>query len=382
MRLPLVTLLRCPICGSTLECVDFDSSAPRHTSSLPSDTNAEADEIQTGVLVCPQCATWFPIINWVPVLLCFSTPLHETFTESHASALRVLEGFHAPLGVPRTGERSIQATFTEEWRDLGDDAQTFVYSDDELYFLHRDVWLQIDSSESLVTGPVLNAGVGRGRESRILSLIYPNEQIVAVDLNLELVAAGSELRHVDRLHAVIASIHDLPFAGDTFGHVHCQGVIHHTHSPRRAFMALAHVGRATKSTLFLWVYAREDAYVVDGPRGLAVRAYWTISHGVARPILSRLKPKSREIAVKAVARVMHPYLRRRHRAMTGRDWSIDNTVHGLRDVLTPRFAYQLGFNTVQSWFEEAGYDVKPQLAGLYQRRFKRRLLGIGLMGTR
>jgi hypothetical protein len=181
---------------------------------------------------------------------------------------------------------------------------------------------------------------------------------------------------------VVASILDLPFAEDTFEHVHCQGVIHHTHSPHRAFRALTKVGRRSGSTLFLWVYAREDPFVVKGARGIPVRTYWVLSHNIARPILSRLKPAPREVAVRLVARVMHPYLQRRHGLQTGREWSMDNTVHGLRDVLTPRYAHQLGFNSVESWFEEAGYTVVPQLAGLYQRRFNRRLLGVGLMGTR
>ena len=77
---------------------------------------------------------------------------------------------------------------------------------------------------------------------------------------------------------------------------------------------------------------------------------------------------------------IHPVIARRGRNR-GR-WAYANTVHGIRDAFTPRYAHQHGFNEVIEWFEDAGYQPRLQSPSAYRKLFGSRLLGVGVMGRR
>lgn len=368
MDLALLPLLRCPIGGGPLE---LKTIAIGRTDT--------GEGIETGLLLSPSSRTWYPIINHVPVLLTFPTPLINGFARQHAALLAKLEGYRAPSEAPMPGERSVQATFTEEWQALGDDEHTFVYTDSELEALHRDVWLRMTESERADVRLALNVGVGFGKETRVLSTLFPNALTIGVDLNLALVQAGRLLAGIPRTHAVVASLFRLPFEPGTFDHVHSQGVIHHTYSTKAAFDAIQRFVRPG-GTLFVWVYAAEDPYIARGPSGFLVRAYWSATHRIFRPILSRSPPSVRNAAMYAIAAILHPVLK--HRSSRPEQWRFANTLHGLYDAFTPRFAHQHGFNEVIEWFEDAGFEPRLQSPSAYRRLMGKRLLGIGAIGRR
>ncbi|HSL22722.1 MAG TPA: class I SAM-dependent methyltransferase, partial [Vicinamibacterales bacterium] len=285
--------------------------------------------------------------------------------------------YRAPDLRPAPGERSVQKTFTEEWSGLGDDARTFAYSDSELVALHRDVWLRFSPEETTAVDKVLNVGCGFGKESIVLADIFPAADIFAVDLNLALLQAAPGLSGHPRVHPIIASLFHLPFAPGSFAHVHSQGVIHHTYSTEAAFRALSTFPRAGGS-LFVWVYAKEDSLAVPGLRGLLVRAYWLLSHHIGRPVLSRLPAAVRNAVMLAFAAVVHPILKIRDRRAP--EWHFRNTLHGLRDAFTPRYAHQHGFNEVLAWFEDAGFEPRLQSPSRYRSLIGKRLVGIGIVG--
>lgn len=368
MDLALLPLLRCPISGGPLE---LKVLAPDHA--------ARDNIVETGILTSPASRTWYPIINHVPVLLTFPTPLVDGFARQHSAEIAALGDFHAPAEAPMPGERSVQATFTEEWEALGDDEHTFVYTDDELEALHRDVWLRMSEAERTGVRSVLNVGIGFGKETRVLATLFPNAITVGVDLNLALVRAGRLLSGIPRTHAVVASLFRLPFEPGAFDHVHSQGVIHHTYSTKAAFDSIAHFVRPA-GTLFIWVYATEDPYVAKGPTGFLVWLYWFTTHRIFRPILSRSPAFVRNAAMYVIAGLLHPVLKRR--ASRPDQWRFANTLHGLYDAFTPRYAHQHGFNEVLEWFEDAGFEPRMQSPSKYRRLMGKRLLGVGVIGRR
>jgi SAM-dependent methyltransferase/uncharacterized protein YbaR (Trm112 family) len=364
----LLDLLRCPVSGGALTL-----------NPIVAETRGGRRRVRTGVLTCAESRLWYPVINFVPVMLTFVTPLVQGFARDHAAAIAAHPGFVAPDLAPMPGERSVQRTFTEEWGGLAADTLTFIYDDAELEALHRDVWLRMDEPARAVKRRVLDVGCGYGREASILARLFTAAQVVAVDLNLALVAAGDELADHPRLDPVVASLFRLPFVAGTMDHVHSQGVLHHTWSTEAAFAAIEKMV-APGGSLFIWLYAAEDSLVVKGLRGAVIRAYWLITHRIFRPVLSRSPGWVRNAVMWAIAAVLHPLVRMRDRRPGS--WGFQNTLHGLRDAFTPRYAHQHGFNEVLLWFERAGYRTTVQSPLAYEKLIGKRLLGVGVRGDR
>ena len=364
----ILPVLRCPVAQQPLALTVLESAEVGGRRL-----------VKTGILSCPASRLWYPVVNFVPVLLTFPTPLAQSFARRHADALAKLPGFAAPALAPMPGEASVQRTFTEEWGGLGDDVLTFVYTDDELVTLHRDVWLRMAPAEIAARTRVVNVGCGFGKESVVLARIFPEADVFAVDLNLALIAAGPGLAAQARVHPVVASLFRLPFAPASVDHVHSQGVLHHTFSTRKAFDSIAALVAPTGS-LFVWLYAAEDAHVVPGFRGFLIWLYWVVSHRIGRPILSRAPAWFRNGCLYALTAVMHPLIKARSRHRES--WGFRNSLHGLRDAFTPRYAHQHGFNEVIEWFEELDFEPQIQSPRRYRALTGARMLGVGVLGRR
>lgn len=362
----ILSALRCPV-----------SSSPLELHVIERDVADDRPLVRTGILYSEASKHWYPIINYIPVLLTFRTQLVDRFASDHRAALAGLDGYAVPDLTPMPGEVSVQKTFTEEWSGLGNDERTFAYSDDELVALHRDVWLRFSQAEIDAVDSVLNVGVGFGKESIVLSEIFPRADVFAVDLNLSLIQAAANLNRYARVHPIIASLFRLPFAKRSIAHVHSQGVIHHTYSTEAAFRAIAEFTRPAGS-LFIWVYAQEDSHVVPGFRGAMIRTYWVVSHRIGRPILSRLPAPLRNGVMVALTAAMYPIVKMRDRRSD--QWHFRNTLHGLRDAFTPRYAHQHGFNEVLMWFEDAGFEPRLQSPARYRDLIGKRLVGVGVVG--
>jgi hypothetical protein len=64
-------------------------------------------------------------------------------------------------------------------------------------------------------------------------------------------------------------------------------------------------------------------------------------------------------------------------------WDLKATEHGLRDWLSPRYAYRTHYNEVIEWFENMGFQIVDVLSiANYRRLFQKQLSGVGLTGIK
>jgi SAM-dependent methyltransferase len=364
MNQSIVPRLRCPHCTGTLGLAVIEKAG---------------EHVREGLLLCDACKVYYPVARSIPVLLVFRTPFHDSFAAKHSAAISKHPGYGPPRWNAESGEESIQETFTEEWTTTSNDDLTFKYTKSDLRDLHRRVWLKWTDKAPSKVERILNVGCGRGVEAEVLADIAPGAEVFGVDLNFSLLQADEELKNHPALHLVIASLFHLPFERASFDLVYSQGVIHHTYSTKAAFDSIRAFVR-TGGHLFIWVYALEDDMAAKGPISVVARALRGVED-VVRPVLSRAPKAVRAAVITAGAAVAHPIILTR---VWNRDtWRFENTVHGLRDWFTPRFAHRHGVNEVLEWFEEGGYDhCEMQSPTEYRRLFGRRLGGIGVIGQR
>ena len=365
-------LLIDPISQSKLELYTIDTLLLKNNNEI----------VKTGFLYSTVSKTIFPIINGVPILLTFTTILTQNFTKEHAEIFSnsQFKSYKLANLEPMIGERSIQETFTEEWADLGNNEITFAYDEEQGIALHKDVWLRMNENEYKTKKLVLDVGCGFGKEAQYLSDIFPNSQVVAVDLNLAVIAAGITLLETNRIFPIVASLFKLPFKDALFDHVHSQGVIHHTYSTKDAFFSIEKKVNNTGS-IFIWVYAWEDSFGIKGVRGVLIHLYWFLGNRIFRPLLSRSPVFIRNAMVHIISFLYHPLIKNRG-INKDRNWSYSNTLHGVRDMFTPMFAHRLRFNEVLIWFETKNYQVQVQSPLTYEKLFAHRLLGIGYLGRK
>src|SRR5437764_5291054 len=98
MWLRFVDLLRCPMCKGSLELAAFDCAAatiPPVFLAIASDRgirDARFDQyVESGLLLCSSCRAMFPVLDGLPIMLCYSTPIHTRFLQQHGG--RITESY-------------------------------------------------------------------------------------------------------------------------------------------------------------------------------------------------------------------------------------------------------------------------------------------------
>jgi SAM-dependent methyltransferase/uncharacterized protein YbaR (Trm112 family) len=379
MKARIVERLSCPICRCKLHLWPFvDERIAVYRGENPKHCGEELD-VKVGVVVCEQCRVWYPIANYVPVMLVFRTPFHASFEAQYRDRLARLDGYGPPDRQPQPGEASVHETFTEEWDQLHQDELSFKYTTDDLKLLNREVWLRWISQAGIKPNALLNIGVGLGRETEALHSLWPDAEMFGVDLNFALLQSAQRLKARAGLHFVIASLFALPFAVSSFELVYSQGVIHHTYSTRDAFKTIAQFV-TPGGYLFVWVYGLDDHLVLRGPLGVANRAQWHVET-VVRPLVNRAPAPLRDLFFGVLTALVHPLVR--SRMIHKRGWKWRNTNHGLRDWLSPRYAHRHSYNELLEWYEELGFRiVELQSPSAYRKLFGKRLWGVGVTGQR
>ena len=204
MNQRLQRMLCCPACAGDLVLRSFDGAGAGAEG-------LQAGTTKNGALCCAACSTWYPVMDYIPVMLTFTTPVHAKFAARHAAFMGGLAGYSTPQGQPMPGERSVQQTFSEEWDLIQENELSFCFTADELVELNRQVWLRALQKTRDEFKTVLNIGVGIAQETIALQKAIGNAEIVGVDLNFALLQRGEITESIPNLHLVIASLFRLPF---------------------------------------------------------------------------------------------------------------------------------------------------------------------------
>ncbi len=380
----IVKVLACPICKGPL-----DLSAFRQESVTLSDEHitlakrrALFDDdftqfVESGLLLCHACKTWFPIARGLPVLLPYALPLHTRFATDLRDRIATLgSGYGPPSKRPVTGERSIFASFSQEWQDYEYDGVLWdqSYEDLEETFL-RELGCGPSQEEG---STYLEVGCGIGVTT---SLAYRNfkTDAVGVDLSLASMKAAQHFRTNPFLHFAQASAFYMPLKEGLFDIVYSRGVLHHTYSTHDAFRAIAQYCRPG-GRLYIWVYG------LGSVNGSLLRRAAYATEALARPILSR-RPSSLVttillsgatagyIAYNVFDRFRNPRIQR---------LNYERALHSARDRFTPRFAHRHQAQEVLGWFREAGFDEAElvdwrTIPSTQQENYKR---NVGVRGIR
>jgi len=228
MKLNLLAILACPVCGGDLKFAVLEAY-PRHDT-----------EVEEATLACKLCAREYPVTGGVPRL-------------------------RPPSPVARATAKTRDA-FGWEWLrypgSLPGDRETFL--EETLLPPHE------------FTGKlVLDAGCGMGRYSAVaLSL---GAEVVAVDMSESLIRVAELAKTQPKLHPVEADLLHPPFKKGIFDVAYSQGVLHHTADTRAAFAAVSALVKP-RGLLSVWLYGKAGRYSDFASNPLKPGRDWLARH--------------------------------------------------------------------------------------------------------
>ncbi len=210
MKLSLLGILACPICGGDLKFAVLETY-PRHEN-----------EIDEATLACVLCDQEYLVTGGVPRL-------------------------RPPDPVARATAKT-RAAFGWEWLrypgSLPGDKETFL----------EETMLP---PQEFAGKLVLDAGCGMGRYSAVaLSL---GAEVVAVDMSESLQRVAEQAGSQPKLHPVEADLLHPPFKKGVFDVVYSQGVLHHAADTAAAFKAVAGLVKL-RGLLSVWLYGKAGRY--------------------------------------------------------------------------------------------------------------------------
>lgn len=349
-----VKQLRCPVSGCPLTLIPFRENRialdeghveAAHRAQIAVDT-VFSSYVDAGILLS-DAGLMYPIWHGVPILLPYTTAIHEEFSRDAAQELKPFRFHRFPQQPPAPGERDVFRSFSEEWREYKYDGVLWdVNYDDNLRRLIAEVGLSADEWGHRTW---LEVGCGIGMTTCQAQQLSGSDA-VGVDLSMAVFKGSDHFRSNPFLHFVQASAFALPFAEGSFDVVYSRGVLHHTYSTRGAFLSMGRVARKG-GRVYLWVYG--PGSIGASPLRLAAFA----AEIVLRPVLSRLPTP---IASTVLTPIAGAYVMfnafRRWRQPDVQPYTFSRALHAARDRFTPRFAHRQSTSEVMRWFDEAGFD--------------------------
>jgi SAM-dependent methyltransferase len=364
----------CPVSGKPLSLRVFAEEAVKDPS-----TGKEFSRVRSGVLVNEESKFWYPVENFVAVMLTFKTTFHVKFQERHAKEFEALKEYSFPQLTPFPGEDAIQSSFTDQWNLVHESDLSFSYNREDWLRLNRDVWLREVCKRQSEIKRILEIGCGIGAETLAIQDCLSAPLIFGVDLNFSILQAGPRYKERPDIQFVMASLYRLPFAKASFDLVYSQGVIHHTHSTREAFDSVVDYTKPN-GFCFIWVYGLDDHLVLRGAAGFVNRIVTGFQY-VSLPLLSRLGGPLRDLVFSTMTLLCHPLVKSRMRRRTS--WKMRNTNHLLRDSFSVRYRHRHSYNELFEWFEDKNFRIVDlPSATAFRRIFNKRAFGVGATGQR
>ena len=106
MRIGFLEQLRCPLTGHALQVETIEHGVDAEARSA----------VRTGILWSEVGGYWYPIINHVPIMLTFETPLASAFARQHAESIVKLPG---KPNRPMLRRNKVSAAFKPHLRKSG-----------------------------------------------------------------------------------------------------------------------------------------------------------------------------------------------------------------------------------------------------------------------
>jgi len=347
--------LRCPLCAGELDLSVFEERKVELSSehvALAQERGLHGPEfatyVESGVLACDACQVNFPVYKGLPVLLPYTTSLHEEFTREFGARLRQHEARRYANREPVPGERFVLSSFSTEWLAYDFDGVIWEmdYTDHERRFLAE---LGPFGPKPRHGGTFLELGCGIGITTH---LAQKNFGIDAVGVDLSLASMRAALRYRDNpfLHFVQGSVFYLPFAEESFDTIYSRGVLHHTFSTEKAFSSLARHAKPGGAT-YLWVY---------GPKSINDNLLRRGLHTAEKAVRKLLRGRESGVLANVIlwplagAYVVFNH-GRRLADPTIQPYNFQRARHAARDRFTPEFAHRHSSDEVLDWFRQAGY---------------------------
>ncbi|GIU83198.1 MAG: hypothetical protein KatS3mg006_2262 [Pyrinomonadaceae bacterium] len=197
--------------------------------------------------------------------------------EAVLSCKKCLREYKVKRGIPRFVDISnIEESKAQTARNFGWEWAVFDQIDEkyEEQFLG---WLQPVKPSFFEGKVVLEGGCGKGRHT-LITAKWGAKEVVAVDLSEAVEVAFEKTRHLPNVHIIQADIFKLPLKRK-FDYAFSIGVLHHTPSPKEAFIALA--SRVKENgAISAWVYGAENN-----------RWITTFVNPIRKKITSRMNPR-------------------------------------------------------------------------------------------
>lgn len=346
--------LRCVRCGGGLDLQVISGRTANPTAEhralgdrlgITGDSLTAA--VDSGLLSCRNCKVWFPVLHGLPIMLPYTSPLHDEFLASHGNVVRGLgPGFDSMRDTPVVGEEFVLRSFSKEWLEYSFDGVlwTWTYEDREQFFLGE----MGREPAPPVPARFLEIGCGLGLVTSFAAKQFPGDA-VGVDLSLAALRAAAHFKDHPFVHFVQASLWKLPFERKSFDLLYSHGVLHHTYSTEAAFKAVAAFlkpnGRA-----YIWLYG------IGSLNETVTRRAAYAAESLLRPVLSRLPTAMTSAVLTPIAAsyMGFNWLQR----LSGRKrqpYNFERAMHAARDRFTPMFAFHHSAEEVERWFHDAGF---------------------------
>jgi SAM-dependent methyltransferase len=293
MKLKLLELLICIKCGSNLILENYEE---------------EKGEVKKGMLVCSECKSSYPIVDFIP-----------RFIET---------------------DRYVK-TFSFEWNVFYDVQIDILNNTDESEetFKYKTGFKEEDVKGKLF----LDAGVGSGRFAEIVSRW--KGEVVGFDLSYAVDAAFKNIGERPNVHIVQADIFNPPFKKEVFDHIYSIGVLHHTPDTKKAFESLVPLLKK-KGAFAVFIYEKTNYHIFSDiwrkiTKRLPLRVVYIIT-AIAIPLYYLYKIPFLGTALQFIFPISnHP--KWKWRWLDTFDW------------YTPRYQWKHTYPEVYGWFKENGF---------------------------